>query len=284
MEKAVITRHPMEWAIGSLSPALTWPDSVERIDTVTVNRITIADLFAALQQGFADFAAYRTDAILLCIIYPAVGILLGRMGLGHGLLPLLFPFVAGFALLGPLLATGLYEMSRRREHGDPVNWGAAFAPFGKPAIEPIMALGMVLLAIFGLWLLTAALIYRATLGAADPASAGDFATRIFTTGGGLALIIFGIGAGAIFAAVTFSISVISFPLLLDRNIGVRPAVLASLQAVRLNPVPMLAWGAIVCGLLALGSLPLLIGLAITMPVLGHATWHLYRRLIGPPPG
>jgi uncharacterized membrane protein len=175
-------------------------------------------------------------------------------------------------------------MSRRREHGDPVNWGAAFAPFGKPAIEPIMALGMVLLAIFGLWLLTAALIYRATLGAADPASAGDFATRIFTTGGGLALIIFGIGAGAIFAAVTFSISVISFPLLLDRNIGVRPAVLASLQAVRLNPVPMLAWGAIVCGLLALGSLPLLIGLAITMPVLGHATWHLYRRLIGPPPG
>ena len=293
MAKTAFARHPMEWTFEAMRSAVARSDpALVNTAPLVVNRISLGDLALSLRQGWADFVACRTDAVLLCIMYPLAGLLIARLVMGEGVLPLVFPLVAGFALLGPLLATGTYQMSRTRERTGEANWADAFSAFGSPAIGSIMLLGLWLLAIFSLWLLAAGLIYSVTLAPRAPiygltledqplASYGAFLHGVLSTGGGWALVVLGIGVGAVFATFVLAISVVSFPLLLDRNTGMGLAVGTSIRAVRLNPVPIAVWGATVAGLLVLGSLPLLIGLAIVMPILGHATWHLYRKLIVP---
>jgi len=280
MAKTLVTRHPISWMFDSLRPSAAAPAGTrpERV-MPAVRRITGADLHLALRAGFDDFTACRTDAILLCIIYPLAGLLMSRVVMGYRVLPLVFPLVAGFALLGPLLATGLYELSRRRERGETLSWGAAFAPFRAPAIGSMISLGLGLFAIFTLWLVTAGLLYDATLGPNPPVSTTAFIHSVLHTAPGLVMTVLGIGIGAIFAFAVLAISVVSFPLLLDRDCGVEIAVRTSLLAVRTNRNLLIAWGVIVAAGLVLGSLPFLIGLAVVMPALGHATWHLYRRLV-----
>jgi uncharacterized membrane protein len=280
MAKTLVTRHPISWMVESLRPGFASP-AVPRPERVmpAVRRITAADLRDALRAGFDDFAACRTDAILLCIVYPLAGLLMSRLVMGYRVLPLVFPLVAGFALLGPLLATGLYELSRRRERGEPLSWGAAFAPFRSPAIGSMITLGLGLIAIFTLWLVVAGLLYDATLGPNPPTSTVAFIHSVLHTGPGVLMTVLGIGIGAVFAFFVLAISSVAFPLLLDRDCGVEIAVRTSLLTVRTNPDLMVAWGLVVAGGLVLGSLPFLIGLAVVMPILGHATWHLYRRLV-----
>ncbi len=281
MAKAMVTRHPISWMVESLRlgplDAAQRP-AAERVMPVVIE-IGAADLRYALRAGFADFMACRTDALLLCVAYPLAGLLMSRLVMGYHILPLVFPLVAGFALLGPLLATGLYELSRRRERGELLDWAAAFAPFRSPAIGSMISLGLGLLVIFTLWLIVAAVLYDVTLGPNPPVSLGAFAHDVLHTGPGILMAVLGIGIGAAFAFAVLSISVISFPLLLDRDVGVEIAMRASLLAMRINRGPLMAWGFIVAAGLVLGSIPFLIGLAIVMPILGHATWHLYRRLV-----
>ena len=143
-------------------------------------------------------------------------------------------------------------------------------------------LGLALLAIFFVWLAAADAIYAATLGPEPPTSFATFLRDVFTTTAGGVMIVVGIFVGFLFALLVLAISVVSFPLLLDRDVGLPTAVLTSLRAVAANPGPMAAWGLIVAAGLALGSIPLFLGLAIVVPVLGHATWHLYRKVIAPP--
>ena len=234
----------------------------------------------------SDFGAYRTDVIFICIIYPLAGLILARLAAGYDMLPLVFPLASGFALIGPVAAVGLYEMSRRREQGADITWLDAFGVLKAPAFGAIVVLGLVLLAIFLLWLAAAWAIYQATLGPEPPASVGSFVRDVFTTGAGWTLIIVGNGVGFLFAVLVLTISVVSFPLLLDRDVGLYTAVATSILAVVTNPVPMAVWGLIVAGGLVLGSLPALLGLIFVMPVLGHATWHLYRKVVpadSPPP-
>ena len=244
-----------------------------------VRRIDYQDLRTALRLGFADFTAGRTDVIMLCLIYPVIGLLLGRLGLGHQVLPLLFPLAAGFALVGPLAAVGLNEMSRQRERGRAVGWKDAFAVLHAPSLGGIVGLGLLLTVIFLAWLAVAALIWRVTLGGVPPASVDDFITQVFATSGGWAMIVLGVSVGFGFATLVLSITVVSFPLLIDRSISMSAAIATSLRAVSRNPGPMAAWGMIVAGGLVLGSLPFLVGLAVVLPVLGHATSHLYRRVV-----
>jgi uncharacterized membrane protein len=266
-------------SIGSASPEDYWHSKAEVMATPSVRRLGIADLAGALTSGLDDFAANRTDVIFLCVIYPIVGLVLGRVASGYGLLPMLFPLASGFALVGPLAAVGLNEMSRRRERGETVRWVDAFGVLRAPSIGAITLLGLLLVGIFLLWLVAAQVIYVATLGPATPVSVNAFVQQVLGTGAGWALIAIGIGVGFLFAVLVLAISVVSFPLLLDRNAGINLAVWTSVRVVMMNPGVMAVWGAIVVTLLVIGSLPALVGLAVVMPVLGHATWHLYRRAV-----
>src|ERR671918_348236 len=229
-------RHPLEWGADQLTSA---EQALERAGhslrshaetrdapVPAVRKIELADLADVLASGVRDFGAYRSDVIFLCIIYPLAGLVLARLAFGYDMLPLLFPLASGFALIGPVAAVGLYEMSRRREQGVDINWADAFGVVRAPAFGAILMLGLLLLAIFLLWLAAAYAIYLVTLGPEPPASIGTF-----------------------------------------------------IRDVLVNPVPMAAWGLIVAGGLVIGSIPVLLGLIIVMPVLGHATWHLYRKVV-----
>jgi uncharacterized membrane protein len=234
-------------------------------------------------MGWEDFNAIPTHAVVLCVIYPIIGLVVFRLVLGYSMLPLLFPLAAGFTLIGPFAALGLYELSRRRERGEEAAAWHAMDVLRAPSFGAILELGVLLLVLFGTWIATADAIYIATFGHAPAASIPDFAQRVLTTPEGWSLIIVGCGVGFLFAVVALCISVLSFPLMLDRHATAIDAIRTSLQAVMKNPIAMAAWGFIVAVLLALGSLPFFVGLAVVLPVLGHATWHLYRKMVEPDP-
>jgi uncharacterized membrane protein len=248
-----------------------------------VRHITPADLFQSLKLGMDDFLAMPSHAVFLCVIYPLLGIFLIGLTLDSSWLPLAFPVAAGFALLGPLAAIGLYELSRRREAGLDSSSGHALDVLYSPSLPAIVALGVVLMVIFLVWLAVAEAIYIADFGYGAPTSIRQFASDVLTTDSGWDLIFIGTGIGFLFAALVLAISAISFPLLLDRDVGAAVAVATSIRVVKENPGTMALWGFIVAALLLIGSIPFFLGLTVVMPVLGHATWHLYRRAVEPDP-
>jgi uncharacterized membrane protein len=282
-------RNPLEWGaaqlratghvVGAASHTVYHADESPDLLRPAVRTIGVADLREALARGIRDFGACRTDVLFISVIYPVVGLLIARLALGQDLLPLLFPIASGFALIGPFAAIGLYEMSRRREQGVEVSWTDAFGVVGSPLFGRMVALGIGLICVFVLWLFAAQLIYDATLGPESPTWLGTFLTDVFTTREGWTMIVVGCGVGFLFAVFVLATTVVSFPLLLDRDVGIDTAVWTSVRAVARNPGPMALWGLIVAAGLVLGSIPAFVGLIVVMPVLGHATWHLYRRLV-----
>lgn len=243
-----------------------------------VRRIGTSDLRDALHRGWEDYRAAPTQLLFLCALYPVIGFIAARAATGDTK-PLLFPLLAGLSLMGPVAALGMYEISRQRELGRPTSWMTAFSALRSPAIGGIVLMGIVLAVLFAFWVGVAQTIYGATVGGAVASDFSGFLGEVFGTKGGWALIVFGNLAGAVFAVVVLSIAAVSFPMMLDRNCGPGTAVQTSLRAVGANKVTMALWGVMVGALLALGSIPLLLGLAVVMPVLGHATWHLYRRVV-----
>jgi uncharacterized membrane protein len=282
-------RNPVEWGVDQFKHAALALETAGRVgrrtlDTLhspppAVRRITLASLGDVLAKGIDDFTTFRTDVVFVCVLYPLAGLVLARLAFGYNLLPLVFPLASGFALIGPFVAVGLNEMSRRREWGGEVTWADAIAVVRSPAFGAIVLLGLLLMGLFLLWLLAAWAIYAVTLGPAPPTSVASFISDVFTTNAGWTMIAAGVGVGFLFALLVLAISVVSFPLLLDRDTGVDTAILTSVRAVITNPVPMAGWGLIVAGGLVLGSIPLFLGLIVIMPVLGHATWHLYREVV-----
>ena len=270
----------LAWGVADIGKVLIpHPDRHVGQAVPQVRRIAVSDLWDSLRKAWGDIAATRDDILFIGVIYPAAGLLLAGLASGADLLPMVFPLVSGFAILGPVAAVGLYEMSRRRDLGGQVNWLDAFGVLRSPALGSILGLGLIFMAMFGLWLGAAYEINLATLGAAAPPTLTAFEHNVFWTEGGRTLIVAGVGVGFLFALAAFVIGVVSFPLLLDRDVDMWVAVATSFRAVAANPGVMAVWAMIVVGALVLGSIPALVGLVIVMPLLGHATWHLYRKLI-----
>jgi uncharacterized membrane protein len=278
--------NPFEYALKHLIGAFSGPPhrkdaaarAAARIEP-QVRKIGMADLMSSLKKGFGDFGAARDDVVFIAIIYPLAGLVLAALAMRYELLPMVFPLLSGFALVGPLAAVGLYEISRRRERGEPVSWMDAARVFQSPAIGPILGMGLILVGLFLLWMATAYEISLLAFADGPPPTAQLFVNQVFATGGGQAMAVIGIGVGFLFAVVAGAISVVSFPLLLDKHVDLDVAIRTSLKAVAANPGTMALWGLIVAGSLVLGSIPALVGLIVAVPVLGHATWHLYRKVV-----
>jgi uncharacterized membrane protein len=286
-------KNPMEWflaqfgaatEIGGIHPAdyfATAAETEAAHGAPVIREIRRRDLSNALAEGVRDFAAGRTDVMFLCLIYPVAGLIIAAVDGQRSLLPLLFPTASGFALVGPLFAIGLYEMSRQRELTGLINYLDVFKVLRSPQIGAIMLMAVILIGSFLLWLAVAEAIFDATLGPVPPASLLDFIAVVFTTPAGWAMVVIGTAAGGVFAIGVLAISVVTFPLLLDRPVSLGTAIATSLLAVRRNPAVLAQWGLIVTAGLVLGSLPCFLGLVIVLPILGHGTWHLYRRLVKP---
>lgn len=252
-------------------------------DLPAVRTLSWRDLRRSLEAGWSDFAAMPTHVVFLCAFYPIVGVVLAAAVFKYDLIPLLFPLASGFAIIGPVAAVGLYELSRRKEAQLDTSWSHVFDILKSPSRWPMAALAGLLLVIFTIWLITAQALYQTAFPDAPLTSSAAFFNALFTPAGRF-LIISGISIGAVFALVAASLSVISMPMLLDRHVGMATAVATSLRVVAANPLVMLTWFAFVAGALVVGSIPFFMGLAVVLPVLGHATWHLYQRAVEPARG
>lgn len=259
--------------------ALSASNRIFREHALAVREISPTDLGWALREGWRDFRDRRGDIVVLGFIYPAVGILASALVANRSMFPLIFPLGAGLAILGPAVASGFYELARRREAGMDVGWRHFFDPFlGRPG-GAILALGLGLAVLFSLWIAAAWGVYSITLGRLAPGGTGEFLSLLFTTSEGWTMIVLGNLVGLVFAAVAFAVSWASFPMVVDRGGHPLAAVETSIDALRRNPKVAVAWGIQVALILLVASLPLFIGLAVALPVLGYATWHLYTRLV-----
>jgi uncharacterized membrane protein len=245
-----------------------------------VRRITASDLLRSLTRGYNDFSAMPSHAVFLCVIYPLLGMLMIALTLNYSMLPLAFPLAAGFALVGPFAAIGLYELSRRREAGLDSSASHVLDVLNSPSLAAIMALAFLLTVIFLIWLAVAEAVYVTDFGYGAPTSIVQFVDDVFNTSAGWNLIV-GTGVGFLFAVVTFTASAVSFPFLLDRDVGAAVALLTSIRVIAKNPATMALWAFIIAALLVIGSVPFFLGLTVVIPVLGHATWHLYRQAVEP---
>ncbi len=246
---------------------------------ISIRPLAVVELKEILRKGYEDYREMPTHVVFLIVIYPLVTLIFARIYADYDVLPLLFPLIAGYTLVGPLAATGMYELSRRREAGLGISRRRAFDVFVSPHIRSIAVLGLFLMAAYYAWLKTATAIYNKIFQGIVPESLFDFANLVFATPAGMKLIMIGSAAGFVCATVVFALSVVSFPMLLDRNVSIAVAVQTSMRAVVANPVAMGAWGFIIAGTLLLGALPFFVGLAFVLPLLGHASWHLYKRVV-----
>jgi uncharacterized membrane protein len=223
--------------------------------------------------------ACPSHAVMLAIIYPIVGLLLARVLHGYSFLPLLFPLAAGFALLGPFAAIVFCDLSRQRERGTIPRVTAAMDIVRSISSVAIGLLSAILAALLLTWVATAQSIYNGFFGFAPVFSMPGFFTHLVGTTDGRTFLLEWCAAGSVFAIVAFSISVVSFPTLIDRRASATDAVLTSLRVIARNPLAMTLWGLIVAGVLVAAIIPFCLGLAVVVPVLGHATWHLYSRTV-----
>jgi len=277
--------NPVTWVVGQLgateaigsTPASSYFTHAES-GVPVLQRIGTAEVWAALKNGWADTGKGRADLVVLWLIYPIMALYVAAADYYGQLVWLLLPVASGFALVGPLFAVGMYEMSRQRELTDTLHWQDGFNVLRSPSIGAITGLGLALIALFAAWLVVAVGIAQFCLGAPLPTGLGFF-TLAFTTAPGWAMLGLGTLAGAVFAVLVLVISSVSFPLLIDRPATLGTAIRTSVQAIRLNTGAMALWGVVVALGLVLGTIPVFAGLIVVLPILGHGTWHLYRAMV-----
>jgi len=263
--------------------AITHPtDLASRREDYEIRKIGFDDLRVALRQGWEDFQDKRGDLVFIGVIYPLVVLFAIMVASRASILPLLFPLLAGSVLFSPPLASGFYELARRREQGQDARWRHFLDVVRGPSAASLLDLTSVTAMLFLAWIAAAWFIYNATVGTLGPqavSSVGAFLNAVFATSEGWSMIVIGNLVGLCFAIVALAISVVSFPMIVDKNVNWGVALRTSVRVAWNNPVTVAAWGLIVVALLILGALPGLVGLAVVLPLLGYATWHLYTHAV-----
>ena len=251
---------------------------------IGVNKITTTDIWLSLHLGWGDFLQQPSHYFFAMILYPFMGFALYFWAAGENTIQLLFPMLTGFALLGPFVALFLYEVSRRLEKGFDTSWAEVFSVIKSPAIPAILTLGFMLLGLFCAWMVAANILYMLIYGSEYPVSIFEFFWEVISTQRGWILIVLGNGIGFCFAMVALSTTVVAFPLMLEHEVSALCGIKASVQAVKVNPVPLILWGGLICFGLFLGAIIVLVGLILVLPIFGHATWHIYRKVLVFPEG
>lgn len=239
--------------------------------------LALSDMVAALRAGWRDFLAHPQYGLFFALTYVGGGLAIAYALVGMGSVAWLVPAAAGFPLFAPFVAVGLYEVSRRREAGIPLTWRAVLGALRGHGDEQIMSMGVIVFVAFGFWLMVAHGIFAIFLA---ESGIGSESLEIFATWAGLAMLVVGSIVGGLMALAFYSITVISLPMLLDKEVDFLTAIIVSLGTMRANSFVMLAWAAIIAVVLFIAMLPAFLGLLVALPVLGHATWHVYRRAVG----
>lgn len=254
-------------------PAPDRPD-----DLPEPEQVGFVAIAGALADGWRDFRRAPAFGLLFSAFYVAGGLVLAAVALASGQDWWLIPFILGFPLIAPFAAVGLYDVSRRIEAAEPLDWRAVTRVVFAQRNRQIPSMAMVILLLFMFWVFVAHTVFALFMGVSALTNITS-SPEVLLQGRGLVMLLVGTLVGAGFAGVLFCITVVGLPLLLEREVDFITAIITSFRAVGRNPAVMLAWAAVIAGLLALGILPMFLGLFVVLPVLGHASWHMYRRLM-----
>lgn len=241
--------------------------------------LTLRDLAAALTAGWRDFLAMPRFGLFFGGVYVIAGLAIGWVTLTGGDLTWLIPAIAGFPLVAPFIAVGLYEASRRRAAGEPLGWRAVLGALQGHGDDQILSMGVIVFVAFSFWMIVAHAIFAIFMAESGMSARGDDMLAAFLTPSGLAMLAVGSAVGGVMAFAFYAMTVISLPMLVERKVDFLTAIFASLKVVRDNLPVMLGWAAVIAALLFVAMLPGFLGLLVALPVLGHATWHLYRRAV-----
>lgn len=257
-------------------------DLTERRPDPVVRAVSLSDIVESFAAGLRDFQAAPLFGLFFGAVFAAGGLLIIGSAAGLGATYLAYPLAAGFTLIGPFAAAGLYEVSRRRELSLPLAWRDVLGVVADQAHRQLGWMAFVTLFAFIVWMYQVRLLIALFLGLRSFTSLKEFLMVVISTPDGLMFLLVGHIIGAILALGLFAITVVSFPLLLERDLDFVTAMITSVRAVAASPGPMVGWAIIITGLLVIAALPLFLGFLVILPVLGHATWHLYRRAVEPP--
>jgi uncharacterized membrane protein len=245
-----------------------------------VRQITAADVRAAIGQGMKDLARAPLYSLFFGCVFSGFGILISYLLVVVGSSYWVPPLAAGFPLIGPFAAVGLYEISRRLEAREPLDWRSVLGAVLRQGKFQLPSYAFITLFVYLIWVYLAHLIFALSFGL-KPLTNVMTSFDLLLSAEGIGMLVAGTVVGGAIAAFLFSISVTSVPMLLDREIDVISAIVTSVKSVLVNRGAMLFWGITIAICCALAMLPMFIGMIVVFPVLGHASWHIYRRSVEP---
>ncbi len=262
------------------------PDSPpQQLDGIPkVNTVTVEDITASLKAGFSDFLTRPFMSGFFGLFYSVFGLLFVWCLVWLGKIWMIIPAVVAFPLVAPFAAAGLYEMSRRLQRGESFGWSEILTVVANQRNREMGWMAFVTLFIFWVWVYQVRLLLAIILQDASFSDFDGFLDIVFFTPEGWTFLLIGTCIGAVLSAVLFSVTVVAMPMLLERETNFVSAMITSVRVITENPVVMLTWAAIISVTMLLSLVPAFLGLIVTLPVLGHTTWHLYQRVVSPAEG
>ena len=244
-----------------------------------VNKITVNDVIDAFAAGLADFRRAPVYGLAIGAFFALGGLFVVLSAAALNMSYLSYPAAAGFVLIGPFAAVGLYEVSRRLQNGEELSWSRIFGTMWAQKGRELSWMAFVVLFIQIMWMYQVRLLLALFLGFRSFASFDEFLSQVISTPEGLMFLAVGHVVGAILSLILFSLTVVSFPLLMEEDRDFITAMITSVRAVFTSPVPMIGWAFVVTAVLIVSMAPAFLGLVVSLPILGHTTWHLYKKCV-----